>query len=174
MNQKHLTVIEADEQALNIISNLSPSTEGLTNYLKELSTQQIEYLAQDVDGIKSLMSTLRTIQERPGKTFAAKLDDDTLVGFVVVKGFGQCQPELQLEVLPRFRGKGYGREIVCDIIQKIFDQTTAEKIVYRVGLYNEASIRIIESLGGILQKSSSDAENLLIRTYYIKNTYKQQ
>ena len=174
MNQKHLTVTEADEQSLSVISNLSPSTEGLTNYLKELSTQQIEYLAQDVNGIKSLMSTLRTIQERPGKTFVAKLDNDTLVGFAVVKGFGQCQPELQLEVLPRFRRKGYGREIVGAMIQKIFDQTTAENIVYRVGLYNEGSIRIIESLGGILQKSDSDAESLLIRTYYIKNTHKQQ
>ena len=64
--------------------------------------------------------------------------------------------------------RGCGRELLRRVIQEVFRSTDAEKIVYRVRSNNTASIRLIESLGGVLQEPASVAESLLMRRYWVE------
>lgn len=169
MNGKRFVLAVADETTVETISQLESSAEDMTSFLNELSPQQIAQLMQDKEGMQVLYNMLLAVKERPEKVYTAQTADKNLIGYVTVKGYGQEDPELQIEIIPQYRRQGYGQELLRLVIQKIFSETTAEKVIYRVGLYNTASMRLIESLGGILQEPSSIAEKILLRTYYVNN-----
>lgn len=170
MNGKRFVLAVADETTVEAISQLESSAEGMTSFLNELSPQQIAQLMRDKEGMKVLYDMLLAVKERPEKVYTAQTADRNLIGYVAVKGYGKKDPEIQIEIIPQYRRQGYGQELLRLVIQKIFRETTAEKIIYRAGLYNAASMRLIESLGGILQEPSSIAEKILLRTYYVNNS----
>ena len=77
-----------------------------------------------------------------------------------VNRYGSSALELELGIAPKYRRQGYGRELLRRVIQEIFCTTGAERLVYRVRPDNIASIRLIGSLGGVLQEPDSVAEKL--------------
>lgn len=168
MNGKRFSLAVADEPTAVMISQLKSSADDMTSFLNELSPQQMEQLILDKDGLQALYAALLEIKDRPGKVYTAQTDNGNLIGYVTVKGYGREDPELQIEIMPEYQRQGYGRELLSLVIQEIFRKTTAEKVTYRTGLYNAASMKLIESLGGFLQEPSSIAEEMLLRTYYIK------
>lgn len=168
MNGKKFVFAVADEPTVVAISQLKSSADDMTSFLNELSPQQIAQLMQDKEGLQALYATLLKVKERPEKVYTAQTDDRNLIGYVTVKGYGQEDPELQIQIIPEYQRLGYGRELLCLVIQEIFGKTMAKKVIYHAGPYNTASMSLIESLGGVLQEPSSIAEKTLLRTYYIK------
>lgn len=117
-------------------------------------------IVQDQKGLRSLSATLHSIQELPAKEYAALGEHGDLMGYVHVNGYGSSALELEVGIAPKYRRQGYGRELLRRVIQEIFCTTGAERLVYRVRPDNIASIRLIGSLGGVLQEPDSVAEKL--------------
>lgn len=53
--------------------------------------------------------------------------------------------ELAVETIRRYRGRGYGKAVLCDMVKKVF--MMGKYPTYRVSCFNEASIRTVESCG---------------------------
>ncbi|MBE6573957.1 MAG: GNAT family N-acetyltransferase [Ruminococcaceae bacterium] len=53
--------------------------------------------------------------------------------------------ELAVETLPEYRGRGYGKAVLCDMVKKVFKM--GKYPTYRVSCFNEASIRTVEACG---------------------------
>ena len=86
---------------------------------------------------------------------------------MTVKEVKQQIPELQVEILPPYRSQGYGRALLRYVIQNLFQHTATTRLRYCTGPYNEASMGLVRSLGGVLQEPTSAAAKLLLRTFHI-------
>ena len=53
--------------------------------------------------------------------------------------------ELAVETLPEFRGKGYARAVLCDMVRKVLDMSKIP--TYRASCFNRASIATAQSCG---------------------------
>lgn len=53
--------------------------------------------------------------------------------------------ELAVETLEEFRGRGYGKAVLCDMIKKVFNM--GKYPTYRVSCFNVASVKTVESCG---------------------------
>ncbi|MBR5514629.1 MAG: GNAT family N-acetyltransferase [Clostridia bacterium] len=53
--------------------------------------------------------------------------------------------ELAVETLPEYRGKGYAKAVLCDMIKKVF--AMGKYPTYRVSCFNKASVKTVESCG---------------------------
>lgn len=69
--------------------------------------------------------------------------------------------ELAVETLIGYRGKGYGKAVLCDMVKKVF--AMGKYPTYRVSCCNDASVRTVESCGF----------KLAGKEYYI-NFYKEE
>ena len=147
--------------------SLASSDDNVVRFLKDLSQEQIAELAQDREGLQALYEKLQTTHSQPGRHYLARIQDGDFIGCVTVKGVEQQIPELQVVILPAYRRQGYGRALLCYVIQDLFQHTTATQLRYCTGPYNEASMGLVRSLGGVLQEPVSAAEKLLLRTFYI-------
>ena len=136
------------------------SEANATQFLNGLSPQVLSKIVQDQKGLQSLSATLHSVQELPAKESAALGEHGDLMGYVRVNGYGSSALELEVGIAPKYRRQGYGRELLRRVIQEIFCTTGAERLVYRVRPDNIASIRLIGSLGGVLQEPDSVAEKL--------------
>lgn len=128
MSGKRFILAVADEPTIVAISRLKSSTDDMTVFLNELPSHQMAQLMKDKEGLQALYAALLEIKDRPGKVYTAQTDDGNLIGYVTVKGYGQEDPELQIEIMPEYQRQGYGRELLSLVIQKIFRKTTASTL----------------------------------------------
>lgn len=161
-------VIKSDEDAeVQKLLRSASSDDEMVHFLKYLSQAQIAELAQDREGLQALYEKLQAVHSQPGRHYLARIQGGDFVGWVTVKGAGAQIPELQVEILPPYRRQGYGRALLRYVIQDLFQHTAATCLRYCTGPYNEASMGLVRSLGGVLQEPISTAEKLLLRTFYI-------
>ena len=156
-----------NDAEVNELSSRSSSADDMTRFLKNLGPEQIAELAQDREELRALYNELRAIQARPGRHYLARTRSGSLIGCVTVKEAKQQIPELQVEILPPYRRQGYGRALLRYVIQNLFQHTATTRLRYCTGPYNEASMGLVRSLGGVLQEPTSAAAKLLLRTFYI-------
>ena len=161
-------ITEPDDKIRSALAEWDTSGAEASDFLKGLSPREITQIVQDQEGLRKLSASLHAVQERPAREYAALTDGGALVGYVRVSGYGGPDPEIEIEIAPPFRRRGCSRELLRRVIQEVFRSTDAGKIVYRVRPDNTASIRLIESLGGVLQEPASVAESLLMRRYWVE------
>lgn len=168
MDQNDLELVETDEETVNEISRMNTSADEMTRYLSSLSPEQMSVVKNESDALMELFSTMLASAVLPQKPFAAKIRNGTVVGYVTVKGYGQPDPEIQIEVVPAYQRQGYGHEILRRILLQMFRETDAKTVLYYIRPDNTPSIRLVESCGGILRQPRSKAEAILLKTYMIQ------
>ena len=168
MSNLKFIITEPDDNIRSAAATWDTSGAEASDFLKGLSPREITQIVQDQEGLRKLSADLHAVQEHPAREYAALTDGGALVGYARVSGYGGPDPEIEIEIAPPFRRRGCGQELLRRVIQEVFRSTDAEKIVYRVRSNNTASIRLIESLGGILQEPASVAESLLMRRYWVE------
>ena len=158
---------EANEATAEAVSLLNKSDDGMERFLSSLPKGQLERILHNREALQALYRTMLASTTVPRKIYAAKLRGEALIGYVAVKGYGQTEPELQIEVSPDYQHKGYGREMLRQVLTLLFQDTDATDVFYRTRPNNAASIHLIESCGGVLQKPGNEAEALLLKTYIV-------
>lgn len=167
MDQKDIEFVETDEETVNEISRMNTSADETTRYLSNLSPEQMDVITKEPDALQALFSAMLTSAGLPQKAFAAKIRSGAIIGYVAVKGYGQPEPEVQIEVVPEYQHQGYGHEILRRMLLQVFRETDAKTVLYRIRPDNTPSIRLVESCGGILCQPRSKAEAILLKTYMI-------
>lgn len=168
MDQNDVELVETDDETVQEISRMNTSADEMTRYLSSLSPEQMSVVKNESDALMELFSTMLASAVLPQKPFAAKNRNGTVVGYVTVKGYGQPDPEIQIEVVPAYQRQGYGHEILRRILLQMFRETDAKTVLYYIRPDNTPSIRLVESCGGILRQPSSKAEAILLKTYMIQ------
>ena len=153
-------IITAPDESIRAKNAKWDTSEANATQFLNASPQVLSKIVQDQKGLRSLSATLHSVQELPAKESAALGEHGDLIGYVRVNRYGSSALELELGIAPKYRRQGYGRELLRRVIQEIFCTTGAERLVYRVRPDNIASIRLIGSLGGVLQEPDSVAEKL--------------
>ena len=76
-------------------------------------------------------------------------------------------PDLQIELAPSYQRQGYGYEFLSTLTKYLFNSGYT-CFRYAVMPNNQASIALVEKIGGQLLEPESEVERLLFRTYYIR------
>lgn len=167
MDQNDIELVETDEETVNEISRMNTSADEMTRYLSSLSPEQMDVITNEPDALQALFSAMLASAGLPQKAFAAKIKGGAIIGYTAVKGYGQPEPEVQIEVVPEYQRQGYGHEILRRMLLQVFRETDAKTVLYHIRPDNTPSIRLVESCGGILCQPHSQAESILLKTYMI-------
>ena len=136
--------------AMDDIAQLSKSTLAATDiYDAEYDIDETEF---EADVIKE-----------NGEPASVVIENGRIASICAANYFVDDEDEVELavETLPEFRGKGYAKAVLCDMIKKVF--SLDKYPVYRVSYFNKASIRTVESCGFELKG----------KEYYL-NCYKEE
>ena len=163
---ERLTICEIDLQDSKRISEQNTTTR-LDEYLMSLSKDVVAKIMQDQAAVLELIGRLhRTLDAKYLRVYGGFLKDE-LIAYV---SLACCEdmPEIQIEVLPGYQGRGFGYEMLERAIRMAFEEFALTKLKYVVIPSNLPSIALVEKLGGVLQEPKSYAEEMLLRTYVIE------
>jgi len=161
-----LTICEIDPKDMKCISERN-TTVRLDEYLLSLSKEVIAKVMQDQAAVLELIGRLqKTLDAEYLKVYGGFLNGD-LIAYV---SLARCEdmPEIQIEVLPEYQGKGFGTEMLKHSVKLAFEELAVTKLKYVVIPSNLPSIALVETLGGVLQEPKSYAEEMLLKTYVIE------
>lgn len=146
--------------------------------------EDIDYTEKFVSLIKSSPDYLKWFEE-PDKIiefveeFTASRDgegmlrfvgktDENEIAYVAVSGMSMSAPEIQITVAKEYRGHGYGKEMLQQAINWLFENTDKEMFLYRIAADNEISERLIRSIGGIFREPKYELERATVKTYEVR------
>ncbi|MBB6215404.1 ribosomal protein S18 acetylase RimI-like enzyme [Anaerosolibacter carboniphilus] len=127
----------------NVLLNNVALRKATNNDAKEIAWQDsiyfdIEYKAEDI--------SMPEEEEKYGSvTYIAEIDNKTIgkVRLEIIDGIGGIYG---LGVLPEYRGKGYGREILTCAIEKLKEKN-AKDIMLQVSVKNKSALNLYQSCG---------------------------
>ena len=109
--------------------------------------------------IEELIESLKSSEEATeDEMFEVTVDDKTAGYIRLVEG------ELQVAFLPEYQGKGYAYETLSAFLNDYDFQA----LIWRANPNNKASIRLINKLGGTLDKKATESVGGIIETYTLK------
>ena len=145
------------------------TADGLNTYLLSLTKEEIEKALSNVDEVQSVLDRMNDIKRAPIYETYGAWYEGKLIGFA---SFLVCQygtMEIQIEVLPEYQHKGFGFELLSNVLRTLFAHNHSICFRYTVIPNNKASIAVAEKLGAQLQAPQSAAEKMLLRTYLIRD-----
>ena len=72
---------------------------------------------------------------------------EAYIGYCQYKKIGTDRPDIGIELLPEYRGKGVGYEVCSVLIERFFAETDESALYYQVERQNTVSIALAEKLG---------------------------
>lgn len=157
----------ADSDFCAKISYLNKDQDG-SEYLDGLNKEDKDLIFEDTKELSRLLwSMVNDVGDAPSISFGAWSKENDPIGFVTVLNFDKDISEVQIEIKPCYQNQGYGYEIMSAMLKYLFATYHYQAIRYRVMPYNIPSIKLVEKLGGTLQKSKSKQEELLFRIYHL-------
>lgn len=161
-----LVIRKASREETKIIAGMN-NADRSASYLNSLSTEDRDIIFRDADAVKELLVRLAaTVGDGAALSYGAWLGSE-IIGYVTLNNCTSEMPDLQIEMDPAHQGKGYGYEFLSALLDYLFI-TGYKKFRYAVMPSNAASIALVEKIGGVLQQPESEAERLLLKTYYIE------
>lgn len=138
---ERLIIREISHGEAKQISKLNnPKT--VNEYLATLDAKQFAVIFKDKDAVADLLNRFRnSIDNGNGKIYGA-LKDGLLIGFISIVTGDTEIPELQIEIAPRYHGKGYGYEFMTELLPYLFECEKYDFIRYTVLPTNAASIAL--------------------------------
>jgi RimJ/RimL family protein N-acetyltransferase len=138
-------------------------------YLDSLSPEQIAVIFDDKEQVKKLIERLSANLGDGNDLFYGAWLGQNMIGYIALVNYTAKIPELQIEIAPDFQGKGYGYEFLKTVLRYILKKRGYEAIRYNVLPTNGASIALVRKVGAFLQEPESEAERILLRTYFISS-----
>ena len=83
------------------------------------------------------------------------------MGYCQYKNLSTSRPDIGIEILPHFQGRGLGYAVCCALISVFFEKTSFPEIYYKVERKNTPSIALVEKLGGMLDSVNHAHAQLL-------------
>lgn len=145
------------------------STEGMDQFLESLTQEQLDTLRSDIPALRDLIGRMSAFSDAVDRqVFIARDFNGTVVGYIGVNYSRSQAPELQIQIAKEYQHQGYGTELLGGFLHHWKYLIGFECFVYHVRSQNDASIRLVEKMDGILQPPKNKAEEILLRTYYIE------
>lgn len=120
-------------------------TDEVTKYLRVPTPTKIEQEAEWITKSKE------TYQKWENINFIVTDDAGDFIGTCGVMDLNTSTPELGLRLKESARGKGYGKEMIAGLINRLETHKKFDYIVYRAHVENVATNKIAERFGGELQ-----------------------
>lgn len=152
------------EEAQEISENNSTAT--VNEYLESLSKDEVSKIMDDREGFQNIIRRLGMLLNTEQYALYGGWLNHKLIGYVSLVICDEI-PELQIEVLPEYQGKGLGYELLEKVKRSIFEVREYPYLKYVVIPSNQSSIALVEKLGGVLQESESYAEGRLLKIYHL-------
>jgi RimJ/RimL family protein N-acetyltransferase len=128
---------------------LTPQQQGDAPWVAALFTERVTgtFTEQDVLAkVQTMTETIRTAGIG-ALVLRVKPDLDPIGYSAIVVGRASLEePELAYELLPRAHGAGYATEGATAVLRAVFD-TGRTRVWSTVGVWNTASLRVLEKLG---------------------------
>lgn len=137
-------------------------------YLDSLSETDKDTIFQDLSEVRRIMDRFSCIVNSEKTLSFGAWAEDNLIGYIQLANYEDPVPELQIEIASCYHKQGYGYEFLTEVLRYLFHTYQFLSIGYSVMPDNIASIRLVEKVGGVLQKPASRAEELLFRSYLIQ------
>lgn len=82
-----------------------------------------------------------------GEPASVIIDNGRIASIAAANFFVEDDDEVELavETLPEYRGRGYAKAVLCDMVKKVF--AMGKYPSYRVSCFNNSSIRTVEACG---------------------------
>jgi RimJ/RimL family protein N-acetyltransferase len=156
---------EADSKLAKKISDMNKGSLDY-NPLKNLNFDDSDFVENQTTAMKELYKLLISIEQAERKVYAIK-NCNFVIGYIGFVNFNSITPEIQIELIPKFQNQGYGYASLSEFLDEIFNNPNIQYVIYRVAQSNIPSIRLVEKLGGVLQKTDNKVEEVLLKTYHI-------
>lgn len=118
--------------------------------------------------VKEQVLTFLTNRDKNMLRFVIRLNGG-VIGDITFSGENTRQPEIGIELVEDYRGKGIGCFLLNALMPRVEEGYDVEFFIYRVRNDNQASIRLAEKLGGKLIKTYQPVPkfDLAFHTYHI-------
>ncbi len=163
-----LCIRPTDQAAMESISSLN-TADIMSEYLESLSPADLSVILMNKEKLTQLFDRITdVIQSEDREIYGAWLGE-RLIGYIsLINASSRC-PEMQIEIAPDFQRHGYGYEFMQALLKQLFIEKDYEYIHYTATPSNTASIALAEKIAAALQKPECKAEELLMKTYFIRS-----
>ena len=142
--------------------------ESMLAFLEALPSEPLERLFEDKASVLAFLHDLVASKDMGDSVhYAAYTKNGTVVAVASITSYHSSKPELQLNVDEPFQRQGYGEEFISTLLPEVLPALNGNPLICRVRRDNSASERIIIKLGGKLQPSKYEIEELTVKTYTI-------
>ena len=142
--------------------------ESMLDFLQALPAEPVERLLEDKGAVLAFLHELVASKDMGDSVhYAAYTKNGTVVAVASITSYHSSKPELQLNVDEPFQGQGYGEEFLSVLLPEVLPALNGNPLICRVRRDNSSSERLIIKLGGKLQPSKSEIEELTVKTYTI-------
>jgi len=164
-----LHIRPADQAAMESISSLN-TTDNMSEYLASLSPADLAVILLNKKKLTQLFDRFTDVLRAEDREIYGARLGERLIGYIsLINASSRC-PEMQIEIVPDFQHHGYGYEFMQALLKQLFIEKDYEYIRYTATPSNTASIALAEKIGAALQKPESKAEELLMKTYFIRSS----
>ena len=93
-------------------------------------------------------------------------EGDAYVGYIALTDYESSTPEIQLELLEAYRGRGIGYQGLRLVIDEAFQDPHIDFLIYRAQLNNLASIALAQKCGGTPIRENAFMDSIIAK-YHI-------
>ena len=98
--------------------------------------------------------------------------DGEKIGEITLDGYSTATPEMGIELIEKYRGKGIGFLVSNEILSKLRESNKYDYVKYIVREENIASVKLVEKLGGVVFGKVASIPEFNIIKYRIPMTKK--
>ena len=121
----------------------------------------IKYAKTEEGRNKMKQSLWDELNDEHNISFAIRsAENDECVGYCQYQLIKTEAPYIGIELLPDYRGKGYGYRACRALADEYFSRSGNDKLLYKVKRDNTASIALVKKLGGSLMRSKYSLSQL--------------
>ena len=140
----------------------------MTAFMQSIPENVLQEAIADSDQVLAFVKAIATAHTTKDIVrFGAWTYEDDLIAYVGLSNVSTEVSELQIIVMREHQGEGYATELLTALIPYLFKKYSFDRIVYRLRANNIPSEKLINKLGGVIQKPNSMIEELTVKTYNI-------
>ena len=168
LETERLRIKEVDEEIAKRVSENINDGEDMTSFMKSIPESVLKEAIADSNQVLAFVKAIASAHmTKDVIRFGAWTHADELIAYVGLSNVSTEVSELQIMVMREHQGEGYATELLTALIPYLFKKYGFDRIVYRLRTNNIPSEKLINKLGGVIQKPNSRIEELTVKTYHI-------
>ena len=158
---------------IGLVEKISAQTNdnAADHFLNSLSDEEVKVVLSDMEVVKNILMEMEYKRASPDVRAVGAWYGENIVGYVTILRCIDDIPEIQIEILGAYQHRGFGFELLFNLLKEIFVTEQTKYFRYVAVPTNKASIALVEKLGAELQTPKSEAEKILFKTYWIKREH---